>query len=258
MKLIPLTCGSILLEDSFLTPGHGTGLSERAAVAMFLVEHPRGLVLIDTGNHPDVARNAAAYWGRDTAEWIKPEMRPEDSVDRQIARLGYSASAITDVVLTHLHLDHAGGMCLFPHAKFHIQRDELVAAMWPDPRFDEGWYEFKDFAASRRFDINALDGDSDVFGDGAIQLIKTGGHAAGHQMVLLELPQTGRVLLPGDAAFTPRQLDLMCPPGDPLPQPEAALDAVRRVAAMREDGVRIVYSHPSMEDWKNTYRAILE
>jgi len=257
MRLMPMTCGNILLDDSFMTPGHCTGATARTAVAMFLIEHPRGLVLVDTGNHPDVARNAEAYWGRSVCEWLKPAMRPEDAVDRQLARLGHSARDVSHIILTHLHLDHAGGMCLFPNAKFHIQKEELLAAMWPDPRFDEGWYEFKDFAASRRFDINALDGDADLFSDGSIKLIKTGGHSTGHQMVMLELPDTGRVLLPGDAAFMPRQLDLMCPPGDPLPQPEAALEAVRRIAAMRDEGVRIVYSHPSIEEWNETYSAVL-
>lgn len=247
-----MKCGTIQIESDYATPGYNPGKIMRLVVNMFLIKHPKGLVLVDTGNHPDVAINAAAYWGKSIAKWLNPEMKPEDAADKQIERLGFSVSDVKYVILTHMHIDHAGGMCLFPEATFLIQKDELLAAMWPgyNSYFDRGHYEIKDFIESRRFKVIKLDGDYDIFGDDKIKLLKTGGHSAGHQMVLLKLGKNKYCLLPGDAAFMPEQLEYLCLPGNPIPEPEIALEFVRRIKQMqsKNKGIQILFSHPKVEN----------
>ena len=250
MVVYPMKCGTILLEADYATPGHNQGMAARCAVGMFLIEHQDALVLVDTGNHPKVAEDAAAYWGQDVADAIKPQMQREDAVDIQLERLGRKCSDIDIVILTHMHLDHAGGMSLFPNATFYVQADELAAAMWPDPRFAAGHYEIKDFAQTRHFKMNKLSGDLDLLGDGRIKLIRTGGHSVGHQMVLLRLSEFGPTLLPGDACFMPEQLDLITPPGMPIPEPEKGLAMVKQIRQLVElDDLYVVYSHPTNKDW---------
>jgi len=250
MIIYPIKCGTILMESAYATPGHNEGMAARCAVGLFLIEHKDALVLVDTGNHPRVAEDAAAYWGKDVAEYLKPQMEPDDAADKQLARLGYKTSDVDIVVLTHMHLDHAGGMCLFPDAQFYIQAEELAAAMWPDPRFSAGHYEIKDFAQTRDFKIVRLNGDHDLMGDGTIKIIKTGGHSVGHQMVLTKLPEFGPTLLPGDACFMPEQLDFITPPGMPIPEPEKGLAMVRQIRDLVEqEDMYIAYSHPTIKDW---------
>jgi len=250
MIVYPMKCGTLLLEADYATPGHNEGMAAQVAVGMFLIEHTKGLILVDTGNHPRVAEDAAAYWGKDITEYLQPQMDAEHAVDRQLERLGYKPSDINYVILTHLHLDHAGGMTLFPDATFFIQKDELLAAMWPDPSFDAGHYEIKDFAATRKFKIVKLDGDHDLFGDGSVKLIKTGGHSLGHQMVMLQLSEFGPTLLAGDACFMPEQIELVTTPGYPIPEPEKALQVVKDIRRLVEnDEIYVVYSHPTNKDW---------
>jgi glyoxylase-like metal-dependent hydrolase (beta-lactamase superfamily II) len=238
------------MEADYATPGHNEGMAARVAVGMFVIEHPKGLVLVDTGNHPRVAEDATAYWGKDVAAAIQPEMAPDEAVDKHLIRLGYKLEEIKHVILTHMHLDHAGGMSLFPHATFYIQKDELAAAMWPDPRFAIGHYEIKDFAKTRNYDIKKLDGDLDLFGDGRISIIKTGGHSVGHQMVLLKLREFGPTLLPGDACMMPEQLELLTPPGMPIPEPEKGLAVMKQIREkVEKEDLYIAYSHPTNKDW---------
>lgn len=250
MIVYPMKCGTIIMEADYATPGHNEGMAARVAVGMFVIEHPKGLVLVDTGNHPRVAEDAAAYWGKDVAAAIQPEMDPDDAVDRHLIRLGYKIEEIKHVILTHMHLDHAGGMSLFPEAAFYIQKDELVAAMWPHPQFAIGHYEIKDFAQTRNFNIRKLDGDLDLFDDGRIRIIKTGGHSVGHQMVLLQLREFGPTLLPGDACMMPEQLDLLTPPGMPIPEPEKGLAVMKQIREkVEKEDLYIAYSHPTNKDW---------
>jgi len=119
--------------------GDGTSGMISIAIGMFLIEHPEGLVLVDTGCAPQCAVDPAGYWNLEPSEWGKLDMKPEDAVDRQLLRIGIAAADVGHVVLTHMHLDHAGGMSLFPDATFYIQHEELLAAMWPEPRFSTGY-----------------------------------------------------------------------------------------------------------------------
>jgi N-acyl homoserine lactone hydrolase len=248
-KIFCMTCGYYDFPSKFILPGDGKSRIISIAIGMFLLEHPDGLVLVDTGCAPQCAVDPSGYWNLDSSEWGNLDMKPEDAVDRQLQRIGIAASDVGHVVLTHMHLDHAGGMSLFPNATFYIQRDELVAAMWPEPCFSKGYYEIKDFIGTRDFKIAKLSGNHDIFGDGAVRLLRTGGHSRGHQMVLAQMEKSGLTLLPGDACYMQRSLDKMLPPGDPIPEPEAARAALERVRDFSEQGARLLFSHPFRDEW---------
>jgi glyoxylase-like metal-dependent hydrolase (beta-lactamase superfamily II) len=82
----------------------------------FLIEHPKGLVLFDSGCNPKILDDPVAYWGPMAAgmpfKWTRQE-----TLDKQIERVGYKTSDVKYVVLSHGHLDHAGGLAYFPEAK---------------------------------------------------------------------------------------------------------------------------------------------
>jgi glyoxylase-like metal-dependent hydrolase (beta-lactamase superfamily II) len=99
-------------------------------VPTFLVEHPKGLVLFDTGCNLKIVEQGADYIGGGLASMLTIEFTRDDVVDMQLKRHGYKPSQVTHVVLSHGHFDHAGGLALFPDAQFFAMHGELPNALW--------------------------------------------------------------------------------------------------------------------------------
>jgi glyoxylase-like metal-dependent hydrolase (beta-lactamase superfamily II) len=100
-------------------------------VYCLLVETNQGLLLVDTGfgtgdcTHPaGLMRLFAAYVGA--------PLDIEETAVRQVQRLGYNTRDVKHIALTHLHLDHAGGLVDFPEAQVHVLRGEYEGAMHPE------------------------------------------------------------------------------------------------------------------------------
>jgi N-acyl homoserine lactone hydrolase len=127
-----------------------------------------------------------------------PATEQEKHVIEQLADLDLCPDDIDMVICTHFDVDHAGYHDAFPKAQFIVQREHYELARSGHPRF----------AASRpHWDHPALqyqlvDGDTELLP--GLTLLKTSGHAPGHQSVLLRLPQTGLVLLAIDAVVLQR------------------------------------------------------
>ena len=136
-------------------------------------------------------------------------MRPEQAVAAQLQGLGVDPADVGLVVMTHLHFDHASGLCDFPGATVLVSREEWDAATGRgaalrgysraqlDPRPS---YLTIDFAAEGT-PYGPFARAVDVFGDGSLMLVSTPGHSAGHLSLVVRL--AGReALLTGDAAYT--------------------------------------------------------
>ena len=121
-----------------------TLLPARMVCHALLVESDRGLVLVDTGfGLEDVRRLRHAWHGLRRSEQLRPQLRrkvfkasftrprldPEEAAAWQLPALGYSPDDVTDIVLTHLDSDHAGGLPDFPAARVHVDKVEHEAAM---------------------------------------------------------------------------------------------------------------------------------
>jgi glyoxylase-like metal-dependent hydrolase (beta-lactamase superfamily II) len=106
---------------------------------VLLVEGPDGLVLVDTGfGLADVAAPARRLGP--VRHLLRPALDPEQTAVRQVERLGLRREDVRDVVLTHLDLDHVGGLADFPHARVHTTRAEADAAMRTPARRDRARY----------------------------------------------------------------------------------------------------------------------
>ena len=102
-------------------PGHW-----RTGALCLLVEAGGGLVLVDTGlGREDYVRPPAILRAFRVA--TKAAMNPEETAVHQVKRLGYHREDVRDIVLTHLHFDHSGGLPDFPHAVVHVHRREYDA-----------------------------------------------------------------------------------------------------------------------------------
>jgi N-acyl homoserine lactone hydrolase len=212
----------------------------------FLIEHPKGLVLFDTGCNPKVIDDAVGYWGQ-VAEALPIKWSKSDTLDKQIEGVGYKPSDVKYVVLSHSHLDHSGGLTYFPKAKFVVGARELSYAYWPDP--DRRWvFILNDFLPTRGYDWLEPDQDFDLFGDGALQFLYTPGHTPGECSLLVNLPNR-KILLTGDTVHLRAALNQEATMGidtDPI----QSVKSIRRIKVLRDMHDATVWITHDPEDWK--------
>jgi len=203
LRLYVLDCGKITPAN---VDAYGLKPSEMANTNMmtpcFLVVHPRGSLIWDTGEIPDSAFK----------DGVSPQKLNAFTVDRpllpQLAAIGYTPGNITYLTLSHYHLDHVANASLFARSTWIVQkgdRDPILAprptgqpSRVPDPKF------FAGLADAKTVLLNGE--DHDVFGDGTVVLKSTPGHTPGHQSLFLKLANTGNVLLSGDLYHYPEEI----------------------------------------------------
>jgi len=145
----------------------------------FVVTHPGGAVLVDTGvgENDEIIR-----------EWKVVNRHAADA----LAEHDLSPADVRIVINTHLHFDHCGQNAVFKHAPFYVQRAELERGRREEDTTRE-WFDFAD----ARFEL--IDGDAEV-ADG-VRVVATPGHTAGHQSVVVDTGDGSAVMI-GDAAYT--------------------------------------------------------
>lgn len=244
MKLYITSSGELNLDQGWLTAMNNHGNRIDIPVPMYIIDHPEGLVVFDTGmNIAVVPDNGAEYWGP-VAGAFTPTMSRDQAIDRQLQRIGKSVDDVKYVVHSHLHLDHVGNISMFPNATHVIRKAELQNAWWPE-RFQRAAYVMSDFESTRSLNILELTRDLDLFGDGSIELIDTKGHTKGHQSMVVRLPNSGTMILASDAAYMAENLQGTVP--GIVWNVEAAMDAIERMKLIRDiEGGQIILSH-SME-----------
>jgi N-acyl homoserine lactone hydrolase len=160
-----------------------------------LLRTSMGNILFDTGLHPvHIARPDATFGSRDHLV----SMAEDDAILARLAGLGLGPEDVHVVVNSHLHFDHAGNNRAFPGATFVVQREHLThakgrgsfpAIYWDDPA------------------LRYVPADGRTRIAPGVEVVPTPGHAPGHQSLVVELPESGRVVLCGDAAFTRQNLE---------------------------------------------------
>lgn len=209
-------------------------------VPFFLICHPAGNVLIDGGTPVEVTRDARAYWGPLADEW-NVQMLEEQHCAAQVRRLGLETGSVRYLVQTHLHIDHTGALGHFPDAIVLVNARELESARAADPPVASGYLP-RDYA-SPEIPWRLLDGDLDLYGDGAVRLVETPGHAAGHMSVLLRLERTGPVLLTADASDNAAQWERRAPLRALFSRAQASRSLERLRALAHDTGALIIFGH---------------
>jgi len=171
MKLYVFSSGALTIGKYILM---NLGLQDtiKVPVGFFVVMHPKGNVLFDTGNNDKIITDPS-YWGP-FFKSLNPVNTPEVAIDAQLAKIGLKPDDITYVVIGHLHLDHGGNVGKFPNSTLIVQKDEIRNAFWPEPG-TAGPYIPGDVAPLRsdlgkatpnKYKMVQLTGDMDIFGDG--------------------------------------------------------------------------------------------
>lgn len=203
LKLYQVTSGYLELDKGWLTAMRDVGKRIRIPVAMYIIDHPRGLVVYDTGMADDVSEGGCeAYWGKGLCGAFTPIQKRNEVIDRWLEKFGYSVDHVKYVIYSHFHLDHVGNIELFPNATHVVQKAELKTAWWPE-KYQRAAFVLNDFDESRDFKFMEIVGDFDLFGDGSVVILDTKGHTQGHQSLIVRLPKTGTLLLAADAVYTP-------------------------------------------------------
>jgi N-acyl homoserine lactone hydrolase len=162
----------------FTMPADSRLPGARIVVSAFLIRHPRGLFLFDTGIGEGHQRIEELY---------RPERR---SLDEALAAAGAAVSDIRCIANCHLHFDHSGGNHRFARVPIFAQAREVAAAREPDYTLPEKVVDFP--GAS----LELIDGDAEPLA--GITVVPTPGHVPGHQSLVVETRQ-GRVILAGQA-----------------------------------------------------------
>ncbi len=246
VKLHMFECGTLRCHVENIKMNQGLGEEYEIPVPWFVVEHPRGLVMIDGGNAAECATDPVAHWGA-ISDVYWPEMTPEQACVPAMRAAGFDPADVRYVLQSHLHLDHTGALGVidaFPQAEVIATRSEYQYAFAPD-WFAAGGYIQADF---NKPDVpwSLLEENEDgydVFGDGTIRCWRTPGHAPGHQSFEITLAHSGTMLLTIDAAYTMDHWEEKALPGFLA----SAVDTVHSVRKLhriaRRSGATVVTGH---------------
>jgi N-acyl homoserine lactone hydrolase len=207
-------------------------------VPVFLIEHPKGSVLFDTGLHPDCQRDPVGRLGERMADLYKVRFHPGEAIGERLEAIDRDPARIDLIVTSHLHFDHVGGNALIPNATMIVQRREWEARLNPDIAGPHG-YDPRDFDVGHR--LRLVDGEHDVFADGSVVCIPTYGHTPGHQSLRLQL-ESGEIVLAGDACYFCRTLREGRLPRYAFDR-EAMMESLDRLRALEARGARIFFGH---------------
>lgn len=217
MTVHPIQTGSVRIKRAQVE-GRGRGLARRLAIFTdtawtdwlptyaWVIDHPDGIIVVDTGQGAHLLESAKSlhpYVRREVAFRIESEQE----MGPQLRAIGITPRDVKRVILTHLHMDHDGGLAHFPHSEFLVTPGELRKASgwagrmrgylpnrWP-PWFDPAPLElaqepFGPFRASKK-----------LTAPGDVVAVATPGHTADHVSIVVQ-EQDAAILLAGDASYT--------------------------------------------------------
>ena len=199
IRLYVFDCGRLKVED----PSRFNLKKEEMktldmSVGCFMIAHPKGNLIWDTGAIPD-----SSFKG---GEGAMRNSKSTKTLTAQMAEVGYSPADIKYLALSHFHWDHVGNANLFAAATWltpKVERDVMFADP-PSPRTEPA-----SFSALKTSKAVFLTKDEyDVFGDKTVIIKAAPGHSPGHQVLYLKLAKTGPVVLSGDLYHYPEERSL--------------------------------------------------
>ena len=167
-------------------------------VMCFLIETDDGYILYDTGSNPDAMKG---YWPVGLQEIYPLYQKPEERLENQLALCGVKPEDVKTVVISHMHLDHAGGLYLFPHADIYVPGADFAHAQVmvhknPNPATHGGYVK-----ADCEAPANYIMVDHDMEIAPGVELLCLPGHTPNLLGVMVHL-DSGTVILPQDAVYT--------------------------------------------------------
>ena len=227
VRLYVLDCGVLNITTEGVERYHVTPVEvgeTRMSVPCFLVAHPKGTLMWDVGVIPDSVVDAQTPGARADVNSTAAAVVTR-TLRSQLGQIGYRPADITYVAISHAHIDHSANLNAFA-ASTWLTRSTERDFMWADnnPRVRPAFYtELKNSKTV------VIDKDEhDVFGDGQVVIKAAPGHTPGHQVLVLKLKSTGRVMLSGDLYhYPPERTFHRAPPDNEFNVQQSAASRVR-------------------------------
>jgi glyoxylase-like metal-dependent hydrolase (beta-lactamase superfamily II) len=263
-----LNCATQCVIGGRLVSGNGSLLQRTPLVShCLLVETSSGLVLVDTGLGLHDVENPSQRLGNGFLFLTRPRLDPEETAVRQIERLGFSRNDVRHIIVTHLDLDHAGGLADFPAAQVHLLEQEYAAAITPKSFTARYRYRTSQWQHEPNWIRYQVQGES-WFGFECVRqmnglppeilLVPLTGHTHGHTGVAVST-QDGWLLHAGDAYYHRGEMDPnkpYCPLGLMLVQRLGAVnnwmrrrnqERLRQLVREHQGEIRIFSAHDPVE-----------
>jgi N-acyl homoserine lactone hydrolase len=241
VSIQPMVCGWLEVDTKFILrdqPGR-----VRLPIPSFLINHPKGRVIFDSGLHRDLQVGTERLGS--LGKVFKVHYRAGDDLAARLQARQIAPERIDYLINSHLHFDHVGGNADLPNAKVILQRREWEAAADPELAKRNG-YNRADFDLGQQ--LHLIDGEHDLFGDNSVVCIPTYGHTAGHQSLRVRT-EKGEAVLTADSCYMRMVLDEMV-----LPPFAHSYDDMRKVIerfrAMERLGARLIFGHDATQ-WRD-------
>lgn len=252
-KLYFFECGKLKSQKHFFTLNKGIGKPFDVPVPFFLIQHNGKNILFDSGNALEAAINPKEHWGEATNAYY-PQMEENEYVVNQLKNiLNIQPEEIDYLILSHLHLDHAGGVGAFPNATYVVHQKEFDWAFNPKCT-QKSAYIMKDI--DKKIEWLKLNNEFsipyDLLGDGAVKIYLTAGHTPGHMSVQVNLKNSS-VFLTADSCYTEENLNDNVPPGLVWNE-EESIKTLAFIKKMQAENNTIVVGHDP-EAWRSFKKA---
>jgi glyoxylase-like metal-dependent hydrolase (beta-lactamase superfamily II) len=194
VRLYAIECGRIDVKDlgAFADTGEYDGKPGTLIVSCYLIRHPKGTLLWDTGLSDKLAENKAGVDDGYKLSVVRPLIDQLKSID-------VTPADVTHVAFSHFHFDHTGNANDFGASTWIINRAELA---WAESTPTPFGVDPNSLSTSKTAKTKLIDGDFDVFGDASVRILKTPGHTPGHGVLAVKLKKSGVVILSGDLYHT--------------------------------------------------------
>lgn len=239
MKVHHLNCGTM-----------NPRIVGRLECHVLLCESDDGLVLVDSGFGLDDIADPARRLGP-VRHLLQAALDPAEAAITQVRDLGFGPSDVRHIVLTHLDLDHVGGISDFPDALVHTTAAEHRAAMVAPGLREKQRYRPAQWEHGPRMQTYDGPGESwhgfpaahEIAGVEGIAILPMPGHSRGHAAVAVESDDQGMLVHAGDAVFDAASIASLAPDGRRLP-PRRALRAFEQAVATHRG--RIAGNHRAL------------
>ena len=234
-RLFGCVCGQ------FHTDPAGLGIAGEGRISVpvpfYVLERGEQVVLFDCGLPAAMVDTEDRFRQALRNSNVDASLTSEETVSAHLERLDIDPTRVGKVVLSHLHFDHAGGLGELPNATLVVQRREWEAGF--DPELSARYNLRKRFF-DHGHQVQLVDGDHDLFGDGSAVCVPSPGHTPGHQSLRVRSDQGDHILV-GDACYACEVVETRQFPS--FSDPVAMNQSLDALLAMREGETVMVFGH---------------